>query len=75
VKFQPHPTLPNGYVAFVGKYSFLALKHEGSAGWHTSWQDQELGGSASNTIEGPFKSRFAAEANCRRIWKQLQQKN
>lgn len=73
MRFEPHPLLPDAYAASVGKFSFMAMRHED--GWHTSWQDQKNGGSASNTIEGPFKSRDQAEANCRRILKSLRQKN
>lgn len=57
----------------VSKYSFLILKEP--EGYSTSWQDQEKGGSASNTIEGPFKTLTEAKENCRRIFKQLLRKN
>ena len=70
--FEPHPLLPNAYVAFAGKYSFVIMNDDG---WRTSWQDQEKGGSASNTIEGPFENRHQAESNCRRIFKSLARKN
>lgn len=63
------------YVANAGnKYSFMVMK-DPELGWETSWQDLEFGGSASNTREGPFRDRFAAEANCRRILKALRNKH
>lgn len=71
--FKPHPFLPNAYGANAGKFSFLVMKDE--EGWRTSWQDQVNGGSASNTIEGPFPNRHQAEANCRRIFKSLTRKH
>lgn len=72
--FEPHPEMPGAYFAFAGKFSFLVIRDDAGA-WRTSWQDQEKGGSASNTIEGPFANRFQAEANCRRIANELKRKN
>ncbi len=65
----------DAFAARTAKYSFLITYEPELGGWFTSWQDQVNGGSASSTKEGPFKDRFAAEANCRRTLKQLERKN
>jgi hypothetical protein len=79
MRFEPHPLMSlmgyAAYAAFAGKYSFLILSDDGGKTWRCSWQDQVKGGSASNTMEGPFKSRDQAEARCRAIYKSLQRKN
>lgn len=63
------------YFAMAGnKYSFTVM-NDAQFGWELSWQDQENGGSASNTREGPFRDRFSAEARCRHILRELQQKH
>jgi hypothetical protein len=71
---HPMPQLFGGpaYFARAGKFSFLVVKHKD--GWYTSWQDQEKGGSASSTLEGPFISMDQAEAHCRHLFKALQRK-
>jgi len=66
---------PDTQYAVTRKYSFLLIREPELGGWFTSWQDRYGGGSASSTREGPFRDRFAAEANCRRILKELGQKN
>jgi hypothetical protein len=67
------------YIALTDKYSFIVMHQHGSGqlerGWYSSWQDRYNGGSASNTREGPFPHRHAAEANCRHTLKQLERKN
>lgn len=73
MRFEPHRFLPQAYAALAGKFSFIVMRQDD--GWHTSWQDQEKGGSASNTVEGPFTSRDQAETRCRAILKSLRQKN
>jgi hypothetical protein len=76
---MPHPLslsileLRYAYCALAGKFSFMIVKQDDGK-WYTSWQDRKNGGSASNTIEGPFLGRDKAEANCRHIFKSLQQK-
>jgi len=56
-------------------YSFMVTKHDDDGKWYTSWQDQINGGSASSTREGPFPHRQAAEANCRRLLRELLRPN
>lgn len=80
MRFKKHPYLSlltefeDAYIARISKYSFIIALHKDKL-WYTSWQDQEKGGSASSTIEGPFETRSKAEANCRYIYKQLRNKN
>ncbi len=73
MEFVSHPLLPNMFYARGGKFSFIVSLNDD--GWHSSWQDQVKGGSASNTLEGPFTTRELAEENCARILKQLRRKN
>lgn len=62
MNWEDHPLLPNAIMALTDRYSFIVTKE--TDGYYTSWQDRYKGGSASSTIEGPFKSSYAAETNC-----------
>lgn len=58
----------------VQQYSFLCLKD--NEGWKTSYSREDTDNwSASDTIEGPFKTLREAQENCKRIFKQLRRKN